>query len=79
MYIPLKMYVSHLIKACAQAKVSIYLINRCLPSPCWKKGIMVLEIKFNEFLPGYIRRAFDGIEATRSAISKYAICRKYDL
>lgn len=47
--------------------------------PMLEKGIMVLEIKFNEFLPGYIRRAFDGIEAARSAISKYAICRKYDL
>lgn len=47
--------------------------------PMLDKGLMVLEIKFNEFLPGYIRRAFDGIEADRSAISKYAICRKYDL
>ena len=47
--------------------------------PMLEKGMMVLEIKFNEFLPGYIRRAFDGIEAARSAISKYAICRKYDL
>lgn len=47
--------------------------------PMMEKGMMVLEIKFNQFLPGYIRRAFDGIEANRSAISKYAICRKYDL
>ena len=47
--------------------------------PMLDKGIMVLEIKFNQFLPGYIRRAFDGITAIQSAVSKYVICRKYDL
>lgn len=42
-------------------------------------GLMVLEVKFNAFLPGFIRDLFTGVESTRCAVSKYAICRKYDV
>lgn len=49
-----------------------------LTVPMLEKGIMILEIKFNNFLPEIVRDLLQGIPTTRSAISKYAICRRYD-
>lgn len=47
--------------------------------PMYDTGIMVLEVKFNKFLPEYIKRVLNSINAAeRSAISKYVICRKFD-
>jgi len=47
--------------------------------PMLDKGIMVLEVKFNKFLPEVIAGLVNGMNAAnRSAISKYIICRKYD-
>ena len=43
------------------------------------RGDMVLEIKFNAFLPTYIRSLLQLERHTRSAISKYCICRKFEL
>ncbi len=40
---------------------------------------MVLEIKFNKYLPGHIRALVQPVQnAQRSAISKYCLCRKYE-
>lgn len=40
---------------------------------------MVLEIKFNRYLPGYIRTLLQPVQnAQRSAVSKYCLCRKYE-
>lgn len=47
--------------------------------PMLEKGQMILEIKFNKFMPGFIRDIFMDVESTPSAISKYAICRKFDV
>ena len=47
--------------------------------PIAEKGIVVLEVKFNKYLPDYIRGILDGMDAPqRSAISKYVLCRKYE-
>jgi hypothetical protein len=40
---------------------------------------MVLEIKFNRFLPTYIRSLLQIDAHARSAVSKYALCRKFEL
>lgn len=40
---------------------------------------MVLEIKFNRYLPTYIRALVQTEANARSAISKYVLCRKYEL
>ncbi len=40
---------------------------------------MVLEIKFNRFLPTYIRSLLQIDSHMRSAVSKYALCRKFEL
>jgi hypothetical protein len=49
-----------------------------LTVPMLEKGIIILEIKFNNFLPEIVRNLLQGIPTTRYAISKYAICRRYD-
>ncbi|HOG00643.1 MAG TPA: polyphosphate polymerase domain-containing protein [Clostridia bacterium] len=40
---------------------------------------MVLEVKFNRYLPTYIRALLQIDSHARSAISKYALCRKFEL
>lgn len=39
---------------------------------------IVLEVKFNNYLPIHIQRLIQLGRATQSAISKYCICRKYE-
>jgi hypothetical protein len=47
--------------------------------PMYETGLMVLEVKFNRYLPEFIKRVLNNINAAdRCAISKYVICRKYD-
>ena len=36
-----------------------------------------LEVKYDNFLPPHIQGILSGVKATRSAISKYALCRRY--
>ena len=50
-----------------------------LTVPMLEGGEMILEVKFNAFLPGFIRNLFAEVESTQCAVSKYAICRKYDV
>ncbi len=40
---------------------------------------MVLEIKFNRYLPTYIRSLLQMDSHARSAISKYVLCRKFEV
>ncbi|MDR0840168.1 MAG: polyphosphate polymerase domain-containing protein [Christensenellaceae bacterium] len=40
---------------------------------------MVLEVKFNEYLPAYLRELLQCDAHIRSAISKYCLCRKFEL
>lgn len=40
---------------------------------------MVLEVKFNQYLPTYIRALLQIDSHVRSAVSKYALCRKFEL
>ena len=41
-------------------------------------GDMVLEVKFNNYLPSYIRELLQIDSHARSAVSKYCICRKFE-
>ena len=46
--------------------------------PVYDNGLMVLEVKFNRYLPESIKCALGSLGAEkRSAISKYVLCRKY--
>jgi hypothetical protein len=58
---------------------SLDLFNRRLPTVCpHDRNVEILEVKFNNYLPGYIAGLLHGVEAERSAISKYVLCRRYE-
>ncbi len=47
--------------------------------PVLDEGMMVLEVKFDRYLPEYIKAILSNVNAAhRSAISKYVLCRKFD-
>ena len=45
--------------------------------PILPPGVMILEVKYDNFLPPHIQGILASVKATRSAISKYALCRRY--
>ena len=58
---------------------SVDLFNRQLPTVCpHDRNVEILEVKFNNNLPGYIAGLLHGVEAERSAVSKYVLCRRYE-
>lgn len=38
----------------------------------------ILEVKFDNYLPDHIRGILAGIQADRSAVSKYVLCRRFE-
>lgn len=44
--------------------------------PVMEKGMHVLEVKYDEFLPDEIRMLFEDIEISRTSCSKYCLCRE---
>lgn len=54
--------------------------NPLVPTiPALDEGVMVLEVKFDRYLPEYIKMILSNVNgAHRCAISKYVLCRKYD-
>ncbi|HMM31710.1 MAG TPA: polyphosphate polymerase domain-containing protein [Clostridia bacterium] len=50
-----------------------------ITSPAVSGYDMVLEVKFNRYLPTYVRALLQTEAHARSAISKYCLCRKYEL
>lgn len=58
---------------------SVDLFNKELPTvPVHDRNVQILEVKFNNYLPGHIKGLLDGIECERSAVSKYILCRRYE-
>lgn len=41
-------------------------------------GRMILEVKYNRYLPGYIRSLLSTVPCQQSAISKYTLCRSFE-
>ena len=59
---------------------SVDMFNAGIPTyPVIDDYGMVLEIKFNRFLPTYIRSLLQLEASQRSAISKYVLCRRFEL
>ena len=55
------------------------LFNPDLPTVCpHDKNVEILEVKFDHYLPQHIAGLLSGIQADRSAISKYVLCRRYE-
>lgn len=42
--------------------------------PVLEEGMVVLEVKFNDFLPGYLAEALADIPKVNIAVSKYVLC-----
>ena len=42
------------------------------------RNVEILEVKFDRYLPGHIAALLDGVEAERSAVSKYVLCRRFE-
>ena len=42
------------------------------------RDVQILEVKFNNYLPDYIAKLLSGIDAERSAVSKYILCRRFE-
>lgn len=42
------------------------------------QDLEILEVKFDRYLPDFINGLLHGLDASRSAISKYVICRKFE-
>ena len=45
--------------------------------PVILEGKQVLEVKYDDFLPGYIKRVLSGVNTERMAISKYTLARRF--
>ena len=57
------------------------IFNPMLPTiPPLDNGETILEVKYNEFMPPYIRNILNTYcpDALRSAISKYTLCRRFE-
>lgn len=58
---------------------SVDMFNPQIPTyPIFDDPVEILEVKFDEFLPGYLQSILSGVTAQRSAISKYTWCRRYE-
>ena len=55
------------------------LFNPHVPTVCpHDRNVEILEVKFNNYLPDYINALLTGVEAERSAVSKYILCRRFE-
>lgn len=55
------------------------LFNPDLPTVCpHDRNVEILEVKFNNYLPDYVAALLGGVEAERSAVSKYILCRRFE-
>lgn len=63
----------------SSSAVASFLDQRIAFRPIMPCGLHVLEVKYDEFLPEYIKNVLqlDGVEQTK--FSKYYLCRKYSI
>ncbi len=55
------------------------MFNPYVPTvPALDDNLIVLEVKFNRVLPDHIRTLVSSVSATRQAVSKYVICRRFE-
>lgn len=58
-------------------EVQCYLTGAKRKRPVMPNGMLLLEVKYDEFLPDYIYRAVNIENLTQMAYSKYYLCRRY--
>ena len=42
------------------------------------QNVQILEVKYDNYLPDHVRGLLDGVQADRSAVSKYVLCRRFE-
>ena len=42
------------------------------------QNVQILEVKFDHYLPAHIQGLLSGVQADRSAVSKYVLCRRFE-
>ena len=60
-------------------EVAGFLDKRSPVRPVLERGMSVLEVKWDEFLPDYIRNQMQLNTLQWSSFSKYYLCRKYNI
>lgn len=63
---------------CSSNDISHFLDERIVSRPVLKKGMSVFEVKWDEFLPSYIKKHMQLESLQRCSFSKYYLCRKYN-
>lgn len=64
---------------CSSNDVSGFLKENIAVRPFLPKGMAVLEVKWDEFLPDYIKNHMQLDSLQRDCFSKYYLCRKYNI
>ena len=58
---------------------SVDLFDPRVPTVCpLDENVQILEVKFNNYLPDHVAGLLSGMQAERSAVSKYVLCRRYE-
>lgn len=63
---------------CSSNDIERFLEERISCRPVLEKGMSVFEVKWDEFLPGYIKHFIQMDSLQWSSFSKYYLCRKYN-
>ena len=63
----------------SSSEVGKFFTGGYLKRPVMPKGMQLLEVKYDEFLPDYIYEIMQLGNMTQTAFSKYYLCRKYGL
>ena len=63
---------------CSSNDIDRFLEERITCRPVLEKGMSVFEVKWDEFLPGYIKNFIQLDSLQWSSFSKYYLCRKYN-
>ena len=58
---------------------SVQMFDPTIPTICpHDRDVEIIEVKYNNYLPDYVRRVLSDVQAEQSAISKYILCRRFE-
>lgn len=63
---------------CSSGDIAHFLDERIVSRPVLARGMSVLEVKWDEFLPDYIKNHLQQDDLQWCSFSKYYLCRKYN-
>lgn len=55
------------------------MFNDSVPTICpHDRNVEIVEVKYNNYLPDYVRMILADVQAEQSAVSKYILCRRFE-